>query len=71
MINQVTMNKIQKTLNSCFNLITGLSPTPINFRKEEMLRLQDLIQLENRKLGYQMDKKPATPKPSQTTLDRQ
>ena len=56
MINQVTMNKIQKTLNSCFNLITGLSPTPINFRKEKMLRLQDLIQLENRKLGYQMIK---------------
>ena len=56
MINQDTMNKIQKTLNSCFNLITGLSPTPINFRKEKMLRLQDLIQLENRKLGYQMDK---------------
>ena len=39
MINQVTMNKIQKTLNSCFNLITGLAPTPINFRKEKMLRL--------------------------------
>ena len=50
------MNKIQKILNSCFNLITGLAPTPNTFNKEKMLRLQDLIQLENRKLGYQLDK---------------
>ena len=56
MINQCTMNKTQKILNSCFNLITGLAPTPNNFKKEKMLRLQDLIQLENRKLGYQLDK---------------
>ena len=56
MINQGTMNKIQKILNSCFKLITGLAPTPDNFKKEKMLRLQDLIQLENRKLGYQLDK---------------
>ena len=56
MINQLAMNKIQKILNSCFNLITGLAPTPINFKKEKMLRLHDLIQLENRKLGYQLDK---------------
>ena len=50
------MNKIQKTLNSYFNLITGLAPTLNNFKKEKMLRLQDLIQLENRKLGYQLEK---------------
>ena len=56
MINQCTMNKIQKTLNSCFNLIIGLAPTPNNFKKEKMLRLQDLIQMENRKLGYQLEK---------------
>ena len=56
MINQLAMNKIQKILNSCFNLITGLAPTPNNFKKEKMLRLHDLIQLENRKLGYQLDK---------------
>ena len=52
MINQMIMKKIQKVLNTCFNL----APTPINFKKEKMLRLQDLIQLENRKLGYQLDK---------------
>ena len=56
MINQGSKNKIQKILNSCFKLITGLAPTPDNFKKEKMLRLQDLIQLENRKLGYQFDK---------------
>ena len=56
MINQCTTSKIQKILNTCFSLITGLAPTPENFKKEKMLRLQDLIQLENCKLGYQLDK---------------
>ena len=56
MINQCTINIIQKTLNCCFNLITGLAPTSTNFKKEKMLRLQGLIQLENRKLGYQLEK---------------
>ena len=56
MINQCTKNKIQKILNSCFKLITGLIPTPDNFKKEKILRLQDLIQMENSKLGYLLDK---------------
>ena len=56
MINQCTKNKIQKILNSCFKLITVLIPTLDNFKKEKMLRLQDLIQLENSKLGYQLEK---------------
>ena len=37
MINQGTKNKIQKILNSCFKLITGVAPTPDNFNKEKML----------------------------------
>ena len=57
MINQCTISKIQKILNKCFNLITGLAPTLENFKKEKMLRLTDLIKLENSKLGYQLDKK--------------
>ena len=56
MINQGEKNKIQKILNFCFKLITGLTPTPDNFKKEKMLRLQDLIQMENSKLGYQLEK---------------
>ena len=43
-------------MNTCFKLITGQTPTPENFKKEKMLRLQDLIQMENRKLGYQLEK---------------
>ena len=70
MINQCTKNKIQKILNSCFKLITGLIPTPDNFKKEKMLRLQDLIQLENSKLGYQLEKKPPSSQPTHATLDR-
>ena len=57
MISQGLMNKIQKIINTCFKLITGLTPTPDNFKKERMLRLHDLIQLENKKLGYQLVKK--------------
>ena len=70
MINQCTKNKIQKILNSCFKLITGLIPTSGNFKKEKMLRLQDLIQLENSKLGYQLEKKPPSSQPTHATLDR-
>ena len=44
-------------MNTCFSLITGLSPTPENFKKEKMLRIHDLIQIENKKLGYQLEKK--------------
>ena len=56
MINQSTINKIQKIMNTCFKLITGQTRTQENFKKEKMLRLQDLIQMENRKLGYQLEK---------------
>ena len=51
------MNKIQKIINTCFKLITGLTPTPENFKKEKMLKLQDLIQIKNKKLGYQLERK--------------
>ena len=56
MIKQETIIKLQKILNSSFGLITGQAPTPKNFKKERMLRLHDLIKLENKKLGYQLDK---------------
>ena len=56
MIKQETITKLQKVLNKCFRLITGQAPTPRNFKKERMLRLHDLIKLENKKLGYQLDK---------------
>ena len=43
-------------MNTGFTLIRGLNPSPGNFKKERMLRLTDLIHLENNKLGYQLEK---------------
>ena len=39
MIDNETKNKIQKCMDTCFNLITHLPPTPLNYKKEKMLRL--------------------------------
>ena len=55
MINHNTFIKLQKIMNKCFKLITGKEATPMNFKNERMLRLKDLIELENKKLGYQLD----------------
>ena len=55
MIRSDTFTKLQKIMNKCFKLITGKEATPKNFKDERMLRLKDLIELENKKLGYQLD----------------
>ena len=52
MIRHDTFTKLQKIMNKCIKLITGQEPTPMNFKNERMLRLKDLIGLENKKLGY-------------------
>ena len=54
MIDKETKNKIQKCMDTCFNLITHLPPTPLNYKKEKILRLEDLIRLENTKLSYKL-----------------
>ena len=41
-------------MDTCFNLITRLPPTPLNYKKEKILRLEDLILLENTKLSYKL-----------------
>ena len=41
-------------MDICFNLITHLSPTPLNYRKENMLNLEELILLENTKLSLKL-----------------
>ena len=56
MINRKSLQRIQKIMNTGFTLITGLTPSIENFKKERMPRLSDLILLENNKVGYQMDK---------------
>ena len=50
-----TKMKVQKCMDICFNLITHQSPTIANYKKEKMLRLEELIQIENMKLGYNLE----------------
>ena len=55
MIDNTTKGKIQKCMDVCFNLITHQAPTISNYKREKMLRLDELITLENVKLGYKME----------------
>ena len=54
MVDTAIKTKIQKVMNKCFNLITHQNPTPENFNKEGLLILNQLITLENQKLGYKL-----------------
>ena len=54
MIDKEIKNKIQKCMDTCFNLIAHLPPTPLNYKKEKIVRLEDLILLENTKLSYKL-----------------
>ena len=54
MIDKETKKKIQKCMDACFNLIIHLPPTPLNYKKEKMLRLEKLLLLENTKLSYKV-----------------
>ena len=62
MIDTATKNKVQKCMDTCFNLITHLPPTPLNYKKEKMLRLEDLILLENTKLSFKLQHNLLPPK---------
>ena len=55
MIDSSTKSKIQKCMDVCFNLITHQAPTKTNYKKEKMLRLEELIKIENIKLGYKLE----------------
>ena len=55
MIDATTKRKIQKCMDTCFNLITHQPANAANYKKEKMLRLDDLVTLENLKLGYKME----------------
>ena len=54
MTDSVTKRKIQKCMDTCFNLITHMPPTPVNYKKENMLNLKELILLENTKLSFKL-----------------
>ena len=55
MLDNTTKKKIQKSMDTCFNLITHLKPSKENYKKERMLRLDDLLHLEISKLGYKLE----------------
>ena len=55
MTDTTTLKKVQKCMDTCFNLITHNIPTTSNYKKEKMLRLEDLIKLENLKMGYKLE----------------
>ena len=42
-------------MDVCFNLITHQPPTKTNYKKEKMLILDELIKMENLKLGYKLE----------------
>ena len=58
MINQLAtnLNKIQKNSKLLLQSPNRTRPYTNQCQDREMLRLHDLIQLANRKLGYQLDK---------------
>ena len=54
-LDDTSHNKIQRILDKCFTLCTGLEPTPANLKSEKILTLKDLMLLEILKLGYKLD----------------
>ena len=54
MLDQTSLNKIQKCMDKCFKLVTQKPATLINYKNENILILPQLIKLENSKLGYKL-----------------
>ena len=54
MIDQSNKDKLQKQLQTCFKLITSKNPTRVNFHRERMLMLDELIKIENQRFGFKL-----------------
>ena len=54
MIDSALKKNLQNCMDTCFNLITHLPPTSSIYKRENMLRLDQLLFLENAKLSYQL-----------------
>ena len=54
LVDNMTKTKIQKCMDTCFKLITHTSSSKDNYKKEKILTLNQLIELENMKLGYKL-----------------
>ena len=51
------LNKIKKTQNKCMKIIKPKSLVDVTFHELKLLNLDQLIDLENKKLGYKISKK--------------
>ena len=52
MVDNTTLNKIQKCLNRCYTLIKHQQSTPQNLKRDEYLSIYDLLKVENCKLVF-------------------
>ena len=52
MVDNTTLNKIQKFLNKCYKLITHKDSNQNNMKSDGFLTLKDLLKIENCKLSY-------------------
>ena len=62
MIDQITKQKLQKCIDTCFKLITQKSPSSVNLNKEQILAFNQIIELENLKVGYKLYNNTLPPK---------
>ena len=54
MISATTITQLQKLQNKCVNLITGQGASMNKYASLQILRINDLIKLENCKFGYKL-----------------
>ena len=57
LVDNITKYKIQKCMDICFKLITHTTPSKEYYKHEKMLTLNELIELENIKIGYKLHHK--------------
>ena len=62
MISRTEINKLQQIQNKCIFLINGKSATNHNYKELRILRINDLIKLENCKFGYKLSKQLLPPR---------
>ena len=54
LIDNMTKTEIQKCMDKCLNLITHTVPNKNTYKREKILTLNQLIELENMKLGHKL-----------------
>ena len=62
MISKTEINKLQQIQNKCISLINSKSATHHNYKELRILRINELIKLENCKFGYKLSKQLLPPR---------